>query len=63
MLFLYHANRLEDLADQLPNNLGVMYANGRGVREDSVYAHIWFSISALNGNENGSKSRDIVEKQ
>jgi uncharacterized protein len=40
-----------------------MYANGQGVPENFIYAHMWFSISALNGNANGRKSRDIIEKK
>ncbi|MHC8734095.1 hypothetical protein ACYVU7_12870 [Arenicellales bacterium IMCC56312] len=39
-----------------------MFTNGQGVPEDFIYAHMWFSISALNGNANGRKSREIIEK-
>ena len=45
------------------NNLGVMFANGQGVPENFIYAHMWFSISALNGNANGRKSQEIIEKR
>ena len=40
-----------------------MFASGQGVPEDFIYAHMWFSISALNGNANGRKSREIIEKR
>ena len=36
-------------------NLGGMYVIGKGVRQDSVLAHMWYIISAANGNENASK--------
>jgi len=45
------------------NNLGVMYANGRGVLQDNVYAHMWWNIAATSGDKNASKNRDIVAKE
>jgi TPR repeat protein len=39
-------------------NLGVAYANGRGVIQDNVYAHMWANLSAMNGDENGAGLRD-----
>ena len=44
-------------------NLGVMYAFGKGVLKDYVYAHMWGNIAASNGSENGVKLRDLVAKK
>ena len=44
-------------------NLGVMYATGQGVLADFVIAHMWFSIGAANGNENGAQVRERVAKK
>ena len=44
-------------------NLGGMYRNGRGVKLDNVYAHMWGHIAAFNGNESGRELRDIVAKR
>jgi len=30
-------------------NLGVMYANGQGVAQNYVRAHMWFNLAAANG--------------
>ena len=43
-------------------NLSVMYAFGKGVPKDYVYAHMWGNIAASNGSENGGKFRDAVAK-
>jgi hypothetical protein len=40
-----------------------MYAKGRGVIQDNVYAHMWGNIAASNGNEKGGKVRDLAAKQ
>ena len=45
------------------SNLGGMYANGQGVPQDNVYAHMWFNLAAANGNEPASKNRDIIAKR
>ena len=37
-----------------------MYANGKGVLQDNVYAHMWFNIAASNGHEIAAISRDIM---
>jgi TPR repeat protein len=34
-------------------NLGVMYANGRGVPQNNVYALMWVNLAAANGREDG----------
>ena len=43
------------------SNLGVMYAFGRGVLKDYVYAHMWGNIAASNGAVR--KVLDFVEKK
>ena len=43
-------------------NLGVMYAEGKGVPQDHVLAHMWFNLSAAQGNEKARKDRDNVAK-
>ena len=40
-----------------------MYANGQGVPQDYVLAHMWFNLAAAQGNEDGKKNRDIVAKR
>jgi len=41
-----------------------MYANGQGVPQDYVYAHMWVNIAASSGqSNNASKNRDIVAKE
>jgi hypothetical protein len=37
-----------------------MYANGQGVPQDYVAAHMWLNLAAAQGNANASESRDIV---
>jgi TPR repeat protein len=44
-------------------NLGVMYRNGLGVSRDHVLAHMWWSISGFNGDEEGVKKKNIAEKR
>ena len=44
-------------------SLGTMYGRGTGVIQDWVYAHMCGNIAASNGNENGSKLRDISATQ
>jgi len=41
-------------------NLGVMYAKGEGVLQDTIAAHMWFNIAAANGSAKGVKGRDIA---
>ena len=43
--------------------LGLMYAVGKGVLKDYVYAHMWGNIAASKGIEVGGKLRDIVAEQ
>ena len=44
--------------------LGYMYRKGRGVLQDNIYAHMWWSIAASNGDtlEKAGKLRDVVAK-
>ena len=43
------------------SSLGGMYAEGQGVIEDNVYAHMCWNIAASSGkNKSASKNRDIV---
>ena len=41
-------------------NLGVMYEGGLGVIHNKIYAHMWGTIAAANGHENGAKVREFV---
>ena len=41
--------------------LAIMYAEGKGVFKDSVFAHMWFNIAAANGDETARESRDAIE--
>ena len=41
-------------------DLGVMYANGRGVTQDYVRAHMWFNLSGAFGDATGLQDRDII---
>ena len=38
--------------------LGYLYANGQGVSQDYVQAHLWFNLSATQGYATGKKNRD-----
>jgi TPR repeat protein len=39
-----------------------MYANGRGVSEDFVFAYFWWNQSASQGNENAKKNKGLVSE-
>ena len=41
-------------------NLGVMYANGEGVSQDYVLAHMWSHLAAVGGQSSGGMNRDII---
>ena len=43
-------------------NLGWMYANGKGVIQDNLYAHMWSNIAASQGHEDAANNRDTVAK-
>ena len=44
-------------------NLGWMYANGEGVLQDNVTAHMWFNIAGANGAEDGRDNREKIERK
>ena len=41
-------------------NLGVMYAEGQGVRQDFVQAHMWFDLAAASGDLSARKNSEII---
>jgi len=43
--------------------LGVMYDNGQGVLQDNVHVHMWYNISAYNGDIKASENRDLIAKR
>jgi len=43
-------------------DLGVMYAFGKGVPKDYVYAHMWSNLAATNGEGLGGMLRDDYER-
>jgi TPR repeat protein len=54
------------LADQgnpaAQSNIALMYAKGQGVSKDYVQAHMWASLSASKGHQEGVKNRDSIAK-
>ena len=60
-------SRAEQGDTRAQNNLGGMYAQGRGVPQDFVRAHMWFNVAAaaLTGDERKAaiKNRDNVASQ
>ena len=42
--------------------LGSMYAEGMGVPQDNVLAHMWFNLGASNGSEPSANNRDRIAK-
>jgi len=43
-------------------DLGVIYANGHGVPQDFVTAHMWFNLAAAGGDQTAAEYRDAVER-
>jgi uncharacterized protein len=43
------------------NHLGLMYADGRGVPQDYVIAHMWLNLSAAKGYDLSVKNRGFLE--
>ena len=41
-------------------NLGIMYSRGQGVTQDYVNAHMWFNLSAAQGNKGAEMFRDSL---
>jgi hypothetical protein len=44
-------------------DLGVLYANGRGVPQDYILAHMWLNLSAAKGDQQASEARRTVAAQ
>ena len=40
-----------------------MYDEGRGVPQDYVRAHVWYSLAAWQGNKQAAKYWDILENK
>ncbi len=57
---------LRPLADQgyplAQATLGLMYAEGEGVAQDDVLAHMWMNLAAAKGVQEAVKGRDLLEK-
>ena len=43
--------------------LGWLYANGAGVLQDFVRAHMWFNLGAVGGHAAAASGRDFVTQQ
>jgi TPR repeat protein len=43
--------------------LGVMYAEGRGVPQDYVRAYMWFSLSAVQGEQRAVKILEMAVRR
>ena len=41
-------------------NLGLMYLNGEGVPENNIRAYVWWSVSAVLGDEVARGNRDTM---
>ena len=44
-------------------NLALSYANGQGVPQDYIRAHMWWNLAASSGNKNAVAGRDAISKQ
>lgn len=44
-------------------SLGHLHATGNGVVKNYIQAHMWFNIAGKNGQEEGFKNRDIIERE
>jgi TPR repeat protein len=42
------------------NNLGFLYATGRGVPQDYIQAHMWFNLAGAQGDTDAINNRDLV---
>ena len=55
---------LVDQGDPLAQaTLGLMYAEGQGVPQDYVLAHMWMNLAAAKGVKEAVKNRDFLEKR
>ena len=39
-----------------------MYADGHGIRQDYVKAHMWWNLAAAQGNKEAREKRDMVSQ-
>ena len=53
------ANQGDPLAQA---TLGLMYAEGQGVPQDYVLAHMWMNLAVAKGVQEVVKGRDLLEK-
>ena len=44
-------------------NLGQMYLNGLGVKQDNVHAYKWWKIAKLNGDRTAAKNIVVISKE
>jgi len=44
------------------SNLGTMYYKGQGLTQDYVQAHMWWNLSAAQGEPGAAKNRDLVAR-
>jgi uncharacterized protein len=58
-----HLKAAEQGKAEAQYNLGIKYAEGQGVPQDNVYAHMWFNLAAVDGSKDASKNRDIIAKR
>ena len=40
-----------------------MYANGQGVPQDYVQAHMWYNLAGASGDAEGAKNRDLIAQK
>ena len=45
------------------HNLGFLYSNGKGVPQDFITAHMWYSLAASKGNDLAAEDRAIIASQ
>jgi TPR repeat protein len=43
--------------------LGWMYAQGRGVLQDFIQAHMWYNLAAVQGEPRAAEARDALTKE
>ena len=63
MAFKWYSIAASQRDAQAMTNLGILYAMGDGVQEDYIEAYKWGNLGGANGNENGAKLRDLLEKK
>jgi hypothetical protein len=44
-------------------NLGAMYSRGKGVPEDLVRAHMWFTLASAQGSLDAQKGLDSITRE